>query len=252
MIFLFVWSWALAQYLVHNKAFFDVKAAISVVSSKCTGERNDCLTVNRKEELTVKERERKRDSWFRVFIFLFLYPQAVSLVWWKLYVYTCQSDCGLQSCVAMLSAHSIEMACLQTATQMYCTLSGRRGARICLILPPSLSFLALMSHTSAQVWPTCGQHESVRDYIRTHTCVHTLISVCAHTDSAFNHVLQQRICQNVGLWKQWWRVISECFMLLFFTVCMHESLLKTLTPHTWGYRPQGVATVTTNSDPNKQ
>lgn len=107
-----------------------------------------------------------------------------------------------------------------------CALS-HTAARICVILLPSLSFLALMSHTKAQVWPNL-RAAWVRAHTHTHTHTHTNIcaviggTVHTKTDSTVNYFYRQRTCQSVGLWQQRWRVINWCFML----VCLHCAIRK--------------------------
>lgn len=180
---LIVWSEGLAQNLARNKCCWSV---IRVVSPYCRGKQKDCSDVN-KEWFWQKELMRSVYLSLLSFWLCLYHPVKVICLYLSVRLWVAVM-CGDAIC------RSIGVAWIQTASQMYSfcwcahthvhTQRGRMAARICLVLPPSLSFCALMSHTRARVWPTCGQREA------------RLTHTAAHTDSTSNYVVHQNLSKR--------------------------------------------------------
>lgn len=88
----------------------DVKTEMSVYGSECT--ENEYST-GRFLSLCFFDRRQLFECFIAFLVFFIVCPKVSC---WKPSVYTCQSECGLQSSVAMLSARSNEMDYFQTVT----------------------------------------------------------------------------------------------------------------------------------------
>lgn len=172
-----------------------------------TGEQNECLAINKETKRRV---DRNGESWFRVFIFhafSILHRLAGSFSFAESYMFIPVSPTvgcshvwryylpiALRWPSARLPHRCTRSLFVHTHTRARINTHRAAAARICFILLPSLSFLALMSHTRAQVWPTCGLHESVLRNMHTHTFVRSIVHT--QTDSTWNYSLGPNVLKS--------------------------------------------------------